>query len=281
MIDIGKYNELRILKKIDTGLILSDGNDEVLLPYAHVPKSAEIGENLHVFIYIDKEGKKVATTQKPYACVGDFAFLKVVEAGETGAFMDLGLDKDIYIPEKEQRCPMFRGDKHVVYVYLDESNNRMLASSRLYDFVEEEGFDFEEGDEVSLLITEQTDLGFNAIINNKYIGLLYHNEVFTDLNPGDSRRGWIKKIRVNNKIDLTLQPSGYGHILDNKEIVLNELKSSGGLISLGDKSTPEAVYERFQISKSAFKKTIGALYKERIIVLSDHEIKLVDDMDEE
>lgn len=281
MIDIGKYNELRILKKIDIGLILSDGNDEVLLPYNQVPKEAEIGENLLVFVYTDKEGKKVATTQKPYACVGDFAFLKVVEAGETGAFMDLGLDKDIYIPEKEQKRPMFRGDKHVVYVYLDESNNRMLASSRLYDFVEEEGFDFEEGDEVSLLITEQTDLGFNAIINNKYIGLLYHNEVFTDLKPGDNRRGWIKKIRVNNKIDLTLQPSGYGHILDNKEIILDELKACNGVINLGDKSSPEDIYERFQISKSAFKKTIGALYKERIIVLSDHEIKLVDDLNEE
>lgn len=176
---------------------------------------------------------------------------------------------------------MYKGDSHVVYVFLDEQNNRMLASSKLLDFVEEEGFDFEEGDEVSLLIADRTDLGFNAIINNKYIGLLYQNELFDVLQPGESRKGWIKKIRVEGKIDLSLQPMGYGHILDTKDKLFAELKESGGVIGLGDKSSPEDIYDRFKISKSAFKKTIGALYKERLITISDYEIRIFVDSEAE
>ena len=281
MIEIGKYNELRILSKTEAGLNLTDGDKLVLLPYVHVPTGAEIGDNLKVFVFVQKDGRLTATTQKAYATVGDFAFLKVVSDGDDGVFMDLGIDKDVYVPEREQKRPMQKGYKYVVYLYLDEGNDRLLASSKLYDFVEEEGFDFEEGDEVSLLITEETDLGYNAIINNTYIGLLYNNEVFVDVKPGDVRKGWIKKIRVEGKIDLTLQPSGYGHILDSKVMILKELKKSGGVIELGDKSTPEEVYHRFQISKSAFKKTIGSLYKERLITISDDEIRLLTDNDAE
>jgi predicted RNA-binding protein (virulence factor B family) len=277
MIEIGNYNELRVISKTEAGLNLSDGDKLVILPYQHVPVGTEIGDNLTVFVFIQKDGRLTATTQKPYAVVGDFAFLKVVSETEDGVYMDLGIDKDVYVPNREQKRPMQQGYKYVVYIYLDESNDRLLASSKLYDFVEEEGFDFEEGDEVSLLITEETDLGFNAIINNTYIGLLYNNEVFDNIQPGEIRKGWIKKIRVEGKIDLTLQPSGYGHILDSKVMILKELKKSGGLIELGDKSTPEDIYHRFQISKSAFKKTIGSLYKERLITISDSEIKLITD----
>lgn len=280
MIEIGKYNELRVLSKSEAGLNLTDGDKMVILPYVHVPKGLEIGDNVSVFVFVQKDGRLTGTTQKAYAEVGDFAFLKVV-SDEDGVFMDLGIDKDVYVPDREQKRPMQKGYKYVVYVYLDESNDRLLASSKLYDFVEEENFDFEEGDEVSLLITEETDLGFNAIINNTYIGLLYHNEVFDNIQIGDMRKGWIKKIRVEGKIDLTLQPSGYGHILDSKEVILAALKKSGGVIELGDKSSPEEIYHRFQISKSAFKKTIGSLYKERLIMLSDDSIRLLSDDDAE
>ncbi|MFC1224049.1 S1 RNA-binding domain-containing protein [Pedobacter sp. BG31] len=281
MIEIGKYNELRILSKTEAGLNLTDGDKLVVLPYQYVPNGVEIGDNINVFVFIQKDGRLTATTQKAYAEVGDFAFLKVVSDGDDGVFMDLGIDKDVYIPKREQKRPMQKGYKYVVYLYLDENNDRLLASSKLYDFVEEDGFDFEEGDEVSLLITEETDLGYNAIINNTYIGLLYNNEVFDNIQPGDMRKGWIKKIRVEGKIDLTLQPSGYGHILDSKEMILKELKKSGGVIELGDKSSPEDIYHRFQISKSAFKKTIGSLYKERLILLSDDSIRLLSDEDAE
>jgi len=279
MIAIGQYNDLRIINKTETGLILTDGEKEVIMPYTDVPKNAEIGENINVFVFMNKDGRLHGTTKRPLACVGDFAFLTVVdEAEDGGAFMDIGIGKDVYVPKREQKRPMFKGDKHVVYVFLDESNDRMLASSKLVNYVEEEDFDLEEGDEVSLLIVDRSDLGYNAIIDNKYIGLLYTNELFDELNPGEERKGWIKKIRVEGKIDLSLQPMGYGHILETKDVILADLKDSGGVISLGDKSSPEDIYHRFKISKSAFKKAIGGLYKDRLITVSDDEIKLfVDD----
>jgi predicted RNA-binding protein (virulence factor B family) len=279
MIAIGQYNDLRIINKTEAGLILTEGDKEVLLPYNDVPKNAEIGDNITVFVYVHKDGRLMGTTKKPLACVGDFAYLTVVDDSEDGAFMDLGLDKDIYVPKREQKRPMFKGDRHVVYIFLDESNDRMVASSRLTNFVEEEDIDLEEGDEVSLLIVDRSDLGYNAIVDNKYIGLLYTNELFDVLNPGELRKGWIKKIRVEGKIDLSLQPMGYGHILDTKDSVLEELKESGGVIALGDKSTPEEIYARFKISKNAFKKVIGGLYKDRLITISYHEINILIDHD--
>jgi predicted RNA-binding protein (virulence factor B family) len=274
---VGKYNDLRIAAKNSDGLSLSDGNREVLLPYMDVPQGIELGDDIRVFIFVNKDGNTIATTQHARAEVGDFAFLTVVDATDDGAYLDLGIGKDIYVPTREQKRPMQKGESYVVYVYLDESNQRMLASSRLDRFIEEEDFDFDEGDEVSLLISEKTDLGYNAIINNRYIGLLYHNELFSNLKPGEKRKGWIKKVRIEGKIDLSLQPLGYSHILDTKDVILKELRENGGHITLGDKSTPEEIYERFQISKSAFKKAIGGLYKERVITVGDQDIKIVVD----
>ena len=281
MIAKGQYNDLRIIKKTDLGLILTDGKSEVLLPYLDVPKNAEIGENINVFVFVQKDGKLVATSKKPLACVGDFAYLTVVDDNEDGAFLDLGLDKDIFVPSREQKRPMFKGDSHVVYVFLDETNDKMVASSKLLNFVEIDDINLEEGDEVSLLIVDRSDLGYNAVIDNKYIGLLYANELFDILNPGETRKGWVKKIRVEGKIDLSLQPMGYGHILDNKDAILAELKYSGGTIALGDKSSPDEIYSRFKISKNAFKKVIGGLYKDRIITIADHEIKILIDEEAE
>jgi predicted RNA-binding protein (virulence factor B family) len=281
MIAIGQYNDLRITNKTENGLILTDGDKEVLLPYTLVPANAEIGENINVFVFIHKDGGLVATTKRPFACVGDYAYLTVVDESQDGVFMDLGIGKDVYVPQKEQKRPMFKGDKHVVYVFLDESNDRMVASSRLTNFVEEEDIDLEEGDEVSLLIVDRSDLGYNAIIDNKYIGLLYNNELFDELQSGEVRKGWVKKVRVEGKIDLSLQPMGYSHILDTKDILFNELKANQGVIELGDKSSPEEIYKRFKISKNAFKKTIGALYKERRITISDFEIRILIDTEAE
>ena len=277
MITIGKFNDLRIVAKNSDGLSLSDGEREILLPYLDVPKNAELGDTLKVFVYVNKDGNTVATTQQAFAEVDDFAYLTVVDSSEDGAYLDLGIGKDIYVPVREQKRTMHKGEGYVVYIYLDESNQRLLASSRLDRFIDEEQFDFDEGDEVSLLICDKTDLGFNAIINNINIGLLYHNELFANLQPGDQRKGWIKKIRIEGKIDLSLQPLGYSHILDTKDVILKELRENGGVILLGDKSTPDEIYDYFQISKSAFKKAIGGLYKERVITIGDHEIKIVVD----
>ena len=275
MIATGTYNTLKVTTQNSDGLRLSDGETEILLPSAEVPPEVAIHDDIRVFVFVNKAGETVATTRQALAEVGDFAFLNVVAASEAGAFLDLGIDKDVFVPNKEQRWPMRKGEGYVVFLYLDEQSHRMLASSKLRRFIEEEDVDLEIGDEVDLLIAEETDLGFNAIIDNRYIGLLYHNELFTDLAVGDRRKGWVKNITVAGKIDLSLQPQGFGHVLDTKKMLLRTLVDEGGRIALGDKSNPEEIYDRFQISKKAFKKAIGGLYKEKRITLADYEIKLV------
>ena len=275
MIDVGKFNELRFIKKTDTGLILTDGEKEVVLPIVHAPQEAEPGDNLHVFVYIHSDGRLMATTETPIAMVDEFAFLEVVDVNETGAFMNMGIGKDVFVPEREQKRPMKIGQKHVVFLYTDERNERITASSRLTDFIDQDLHDLEEGDEVSLLIFDESDLGYSAIINQKFAGLLYHNEVFESLQAGDVRRGFVKKIREENKIDLSLQVIGFRHILDLKDTLLLELRENGGIINLGDNSSPEDIYNQLKISKKAFKKAIGSLYKERLVVVSDDSVKLV------
>jgi predicted RNA-binding protein (virulence factor B family) len=275
MVEIGKFNELRFIKKTENGLILTEGEKEVLLPYVHAPEGAEIGDNLHVFVYIHSDGRLMATTETPIAQVDEFAFLEVVDENENGAFMDMGISKDVFIPCNEQKRPMKIGQKYVVFLYNDEKTERITASSYLNDFINQDEHDFEEGDEVRLLITDESDLGFSAVINQRYMGLLYRNEVFEDLKPGDQKRGFIKKIREGNKIDLSLQVIGFKHILDLKDSLMADLQHNNGSILLGDKSSPEDIYNRLKISKKAFKKAIGSLYKERLILISDHEIKLV------
>jgi len=274
MIEIGKFNELRFIKKTENGLILTEGEKEVLLPYVYAPEGAEIGDNLHVFVYIHSDGRLMATTETPLAQIDEFAFLEVVDVNENGAFMDMGIGKDVFVPNKEQNRPMKIGQKYVVFLYNDEKTERITASSYLSDFINQDEHDFEEGDEVRLLITDESDLGFSSIINQQYMGLIYRNEVFEDLKPGDQKRGFIKKIREGNKIDLSLQVIGFKHILDLKDSLMIDLQENNVSILLGDKSSPEDIYNRLKISKKAFKKAIGSLYKERLITISDHEIKL-------
>ncbi|WAC39374.1 S1 RNA-binding domain-containing protein [Pedobacter sp. SL55] len=274
MITIGKYNKLRVAAKNSQGLSLTDGNSEVLLPFAEVPKNIELGDDVDAFIYLNKDGNTVATLKEVLATADEFALLTVVSVNDDGAFVDIGVDKDVFVPKREQKKPMELGESYVVYVFVDDQSNRLLASSKVDEFLAHDGYDFDEGDSVDLLIVDKSDLGYNAIINDEFIGLLYHNEVFSMVEPGQRTTGWIKTIRVDGKIDLTLQPSGFSHILDTKDYILEELKVVGE-INLGDKSSPEEIYNRFQVSKSAFKKAIGGLYKERLITLSDHQIKLV------
>lgn len=275
MVEIGKFNELRFIKKTDNGLILTDGEKEVLLPNAVAPEGAEIGDNLHVFTYIHSDGRLMATTEIPLAQVDEFAFLEVVDQNENGVFMDIGIGKDVFVPEREQKRPMKLGQKYVVFLFNEEKADRITGSSLLSEFINQDEHELEEGDEVRLLITEESDLGFSAIINKQYMGLLYRNEVFEDLKPGDQKRGFIKKIREGNKIDLSLQVIGFKHILDLKDSLMIDLQNNNGSILLGDKSSPEEIYNLLKISKKAFKKAIGSLYKERLIIVSDDEIKLV------
>jgi hypothetical protein len=274
MIAIGKYNQLRVAAKNSQGLSLTDGSEEVLLPLLEVSDDLAFGDDVDAFVYLNKDGNTVATLKEVFATADEFAYLQVVSVNDSGAFLDIGTDKDVFVPSKEQKRPMELGESYVVFVYLDEFSSKLLASSKVDQFVEHHNFDFEEGDAVDLLIVDKSDLGYNAIINNEFIGLLYHNEVFSNIEPGQRTTGWIKTIRIDGKIDLTLQPSGFGHILETKDYILEELKVVGE-INLGDKSSPEEIYNRFQVSKSAFKKAIGGLYKERLITLSDYQITLV------
>lgn len=277
MVDIGKYNKLYVIKEVDFGLYLAEkhGEQEILLPLKYIPAHTKVDDLLEVFIYFDSEGRIIATTLKPLATVGEFAYLTVKETTDFGAFMDLGIAKDVFVPNREQSFPMRIDGKYIVYLYLDEKTDRIVATSKWLKFIDQSHIDVEEGQEVHLLISNYTDLGYNAIINNQYVGLLYHNEVFEPIQIGDKKTGYVKKIREENKIDLSLRPQGYGHVVASKGTVLDILKENKGVLALGDKSSPDEIYDKVHLSKKAFKKVIGGLYKEGLIEISDTEIRLL------
>ncbi len=276
MLKVGTYNNLKLKKKTFEGLILTEGENEILLPFAELREGDEEEEVFFVFVYHNKEGRLVATTKRPYACSGDFAYLKVVGTSDHGAFADIGLSKDVIVPKREQRHPMVQGNSYVMFLYNDKFDNMLCASSWLEDFIPEGVPTVEEGDEVTLLIAERSDLGFTAVINNKYLGLLYHNELYEDLEIGEVRQGYVKKIRDNNKIDLSLRVSGFDYIIESRDTMLQYIKDQGGVIHLGDKSDPEEIHNQLRMSKKAFKQIIGGLYKQRLVTISDYEVKLVD-----
>lgn len=275
MYKIGSYNTLRIVKEVDFGLYLTDGVDEILLPRRYEPKGVMIDDDIEVFVYTDSEDRPIATTEKPYAVVGEFACMRVKEVTSIGAFLDWGIAKDLLVPINEQSMRMVEGDHYVVYVYLDNKTNRVVASSKWNKFLSVERSRYEEGEEVKLLIAERTDLGFNAIINKAHVGLVYKTEIFGHLQVGDEVKGFIKKMREDGKIDLRLQSVGVELMDDAKELVLQHLKLNKGYLPLGDKSSPEEIYRSLKISKKAFKKAIGGLFKERLIDISDNAIVLV------
>jgi predicted RNA-binding protein (virulence factor B family) len=275
MIQIGKFNELEVKSKAPVGLYLTDGREDILLPKRYVPKQAEAGDILEVFVYLDNEDRPVATTLKPYALVDDFVFLEVKEVNEHGAFLNWGISKDLFVSYAEQRFPLQVGNEYLVYVFMDKVSRRIAATTRWSHFIDREISDLKEGEQVEILIAEQTDLGFKAIIDNQYEGLLYKNEVFEPLEPGDFRTAFIRHIREDGKIDLRLQQEGYGHVKDMKEVLLLALKENQGALPLGDKSSPGDIYSRLNISKKVFKKTVGGLYKDKLITITDYEIKLV------
>lgn len=280
MLQIGQYNTLKVLKQSPIGLYLGNGDEEVLLPKKYIQDGTNVGDELELFVYLDNDNRPIATTLKPYATVGEFAYMTVKDVNEHGAFLDWGIAKDLFVAYSEQRTEMQKGNKYIVFLFVDEYSGRIAASAKSIKFLDNTDVKLRVGDEVQLLISEQTDLGFKAIINNAFEGLLYKNEIFEDIKVGDTKRGFIKQIRDDGKIDLRLQPSGYVHIETTRHGVLEQLKSEGGLLKLGDKSSPEEIYAKFNMSKKAFKKTIGALFKERLILIRDYEIRLVDTREE-
>ncbi len=276
MADIGKINTLKAVRGAEFGVYLDGGDSgEILLPNKFVPENCTKGDELEVFVYGDSEDRLVATTEKPYAMAGDFAFLKVHSVNDIGAFLDWGLPKHLLVPFREQKVKMEAGKSYVVFVYLDEQSKRMCASSRLDRFLKPEDGDFETGQEVDLLLVSLTDLGYNAIVNGAKWGILYHNEVFQVLRQGDRVKGYIKKLREDGKIDLSLQKQGYAGVKDVTTTILEIIRARGGFIDVTDKSDPELIYELFGMSKKTYKKAIGALYKHRLITIEENGIKIV------
>lgn len=275
MVQVGQYNELEVIKLMDFGIYLGDGMVEILMPAKWVPKDVRIGDMLEVFIFRDSEGRLIATTIKPYAVAGEFAFLEVQQANSMGAFMDWGMEKNLLVPFREQPGKLEEGKSYVVFVYVDEETNRIVASAKLNKFIERENIELENGDVVDLLIYSETDKGFNAIINNTYAGLIYRNEVFGNIRVGDKVKGYIKQVREDNKIDLSLQKSGFELVDDVKWRILNLLKEKNGFLPLNDNSTPDEIKNALQISKKAFKKAVGALYRERLVTLTDKGVELI------
>jgi len=276
MLFIGKYNNLTIERVTSVGMFLSDvEGEEVLLPNQYLTDEMQVEDNIRVFVYLDSEDRPVATTETPKIIRNEFAFLEVKDVSEHGAFMDWGLIKDLFVPFREQSVPMEIGDWHVVFLYLDQKSSRLIASTKIDRFLENERLTVAEGDEVDLLVWLKTDLGYNVIVNQYHKGLIYGNEVFKDLKIGDSLKGYVKKIRPENKLDISLQKASLEQIEPSIQNILDELKKAGGFLNLSDGSSPEDIYKTFGISKKVFKKSIGGLYKQGKIRIANEGIYLI------
>ncbi|HYG39688.1 MAG TPA: S1-like domain-containing RNA-binding protein [Cytophagales bacterium] len=274
MIKVGEYNDLIVEKFVDFGLYLLADGDSILLPKKYVPENIEVGDSIKVFIYTDSEDRLIATTLNPIAVVGDFAPLVVKDVNNYGAFMEWGLEKDLFVPFKEQSKRMQPGKKYVVKVLLDPRTNRVIGSTKLSFFFKKNEIELKTGEEVDLLIYDQTDLGYQAIINDKYSGMLYYNEVFKKVEVGSYLTGYVKNIRPDNKIDLTINKVGKDSVDDAREQVLEALKKNNNFLPLNDDSDPEQIKKQLQMSKKTFKKAIGGLYKEKLIEFDDNGIRL-------
>ena len=275
MISIGTFNTLKIARRTNVGLFLTDGNQDVLLPKKYIPKISEIGDELEVFVYLDHEERPVATTLEPKIYLNEFSLLKVNYVNDFGAFMDWGLEKDLFVPFREQARKMSEGNYYIVYMYMDEKTNRLVGSSKLNQFLDNKDLTVSEGEEVDLIVSHITDAGINVIINEKHKGLMYKNEVFEDLRTGDRIIGYIKNIRPDGKIDVSRHKLGFEKVSDNATKILEELNYNNGFLGLNDKSHPDEIKTVLGMSKKTFKQTIGVLYKERKILIEEDGIRSV------
>lgn len=276
MVNLGDYNILKVVKRVDFGIYLDGGDDgEILMPARYVPQGVEPGDDLNVFIYLDSEDRPIATTEQPKAKVGDFALLKVTAVNQVGAFLDWGLMKDLMVPFREQKVKMEPGQQHIVYIYVDDDTQRIVASAKLDRFLDNMAPTYQEGDEVRLMVVSKTDLGYKVIINGLHWGMVYANEVFKPLHKGDCLSGYIKKVRDDDKIDVSLQKPGYGRVDSLQNQILEKLKLNNGFLPVNDKTDAQIIYEMFGCSKKSFKMTIGTLFRLRQIVIQPNGIKLV------
>ncbi len=272
---VGKTNNLKVIKEVGAGYFLDAGLDgEILLPHASTEQKLKIGELVSVFLYHDSEDRLIATTEIPIARVGDFAHLKVIALESVGAFLDLNISKDLFLPYREITRDLKVGDYVVVHIYLDKTGR--IASTMRFDKYADKGTSiFKPGDKVDLMIAGLSDLGFKAIINGKYLGVLYDNEIFEHLEIGQKLPGYIKKVREDKKVDLLLQPFGNLGAKDLSQNILDEITKSGGHLKINDKTPAEEIYDLFGVSKKKYKIALGTLYKKRLITIADDGIRLV------
>ena len=276
MLNIGNYNTLRIIKILSFGAYLDGGEGkEILLPTRYVPDGAQVGDEVKVFIYHDNEGRLIATTLHPNAVVGEFAFMQVKSVNTTGAFLDWGLMKDLLVPYKEQKLTMREGKWYLVYVRLDHVTGRVMASARIEKFLNNIPPKYKFNQEVDLLVADDTEIGYKVIVNNLHWGMVYHNQVFQRLEKGEHLKGYVKEIREDDKLDISLTPLGYQKVDGIAQTILQALQMQNGFLPVHDKSDPEVIYSLFRCSKKAFKQAIGALYRQHRIALEPDGIRLI------
>lgn len=276
MIQLGKVNRLQIVKFVDFGLYLDGGEGvEILLPRRYVTDEMKEGDEIDVFVYADSEDRLVATTETPKAMVGEFAFLQVAAVNNVGAFMDWGLMKDLLVPFREQKVRMEKGRYYVVYIYVDDNSKRIVASAKLDKFLDNKIPQYEPNDEVEIIVTKKTDLGYKVIVDNLFWGMIYHNEIFKDINIGEVHKAYVKNIRDDQKIDVILTSNkGKDRVDTVADEILDFLKISSGFMKFNDSSSPEEIKKQFKCSKKDFKKSIGLLFKKGIVTITDDGVKL-------
>jgi len=275
-IEIGKINNLQVLKSTEQGLYLGDEVEEILLPNKYIPEGLEIGDYIDVFIYTDSEDRIIATTLEPNVMRDEFAYMKVKDTTSFGAFLDWGLEKDLLVPFKEQWEPMETGKSYLICAYLDESSDRLVASSQLNKFLSNDDIQLREGEMVSILVGDEHELGYQCIIDNRYKGMVYRNQIFKEIKPGERTTAYVKQIRSDLKIDLVLEKQGQVAVEPNAKRILKALNDNEGFLGLHDKSDPEEVKAMLQMSKKNFKRALGTLYRKRLVLIEEKGVKLVD-----
>lgn len=277
MIQLGKYNTLTVVKEVDFGIYLDGGEGlEILMPGKYVPEGTNVGDELRCFVYQDSEARLIATTERPYATVGEFASLKVNSVNAVGAFADWGTSKELLIPHREQATKMEEGHRYIVYIYVDTMSGRIVGTAKVDKYLDNVPPTYEENEEIDALVWKPTPLGYKVIINNKHTGLIYKNQIFQPVHVGEHLRAWVKGIREDEKIDLMLQPMGYRNVIDGVEaVILRALHNNNGYLPLTDKTDPEVIADKLQCSKKNFKKAVGALYKQERISIDEDGIRLI------
>lgn len=277
MARLGRINKLTVKRMREYGVHLDGGESgDIILPSRDLPEHCQVGDEVVVFVYKDGEDRLRATTRKPLVTAGRFATLRVVEVTASGAYLDWGLQNDLFVPKSEQLVQMVKDRVYVVFVFLDEQNERLIASSKLDKFLDHQPPDYAEGEEVDLLVFDQSELGYKAVVNQAHGGMLYKNEVFQPLAAGQQLTGYIKKVRGDQKIDLCLKKPGYQGVMDSSQIILEIIKARGGRIAVTDKSPPAEISALFGVSKKTFKKAVGTLYQKRLITIDPKGISLVE-----